>query len=122
MTMRRAACALALTMTPLVSACATGAQGSGEGVQVEVNNDLIPSSALTVYVLPEIGARRLIGNVNPSETTTLQFEEVAVGQYRLMARTTGGNEIVSNPISLANVAAITWDLSSNILTVKEERS
>lgn len=122
--MTRARCA-ALAGAALLAAGAAGcATGSGSGlpnIGVEVQNDLVPSSALTIYVVPETGSRRLLGSVSPSETKTLSFQELSVGQYRLMARTTGGREIVSNPIVLADARTIRWSLSSNILMVVETR-
>jgi hypothetical protein len=102
--------------------CATGSGTVGaDAVGVEVRNDLIPSSAITVYVIPESGARRLVGNVSPGQTKRLTFDDFSVGQYRMMARTTGGAEIVSNPIGLDGVKTIRWSLSSNLLAVTETR-
>jgi predicted small secreted protein len=123
MTRRMAlAWAAAVLLSTTIAACASTSAGTGSNqIGVEVRNDLVPSSALTIYVVPETGARRLLGSVSPSETKMLSFQEVSVGQYRLMARTTGGQEIVSNPIILADARTLRWNLSSNILTVIEER-
>ena len=112
----------AVLLSVTVAACASTSEGSGlNQIGVEVRNDLVPSSALTIYVVPETGARRLLGSVSPAQTKMLSFQEGSVGQYRLMARTTGGREIVSNPIILADVRTLRWTLSSNILQVVEER-
>jgi hypothetical protein len=120
--MSKLASVAALMLATTVAACATSTEGAGmNDVGVEVRNDLVPSAALTIYVVPETGARRLLGSVSPAQTKMLSFRELSVGQYRLMARTTAGNEIVSNPIVLANAKTLRWDLSSNILTVLEER-
>jgi hypothetical protein len=118
-TIRRAASALALIALTVMGGCASGGEGGGEPVLVEVQNDLVPPSALTIYLLPEVGARRLLGNVSPSETATLQFSESTVGQVRLVARTTAGTEIVSNPVTFGSASTLEWDLSSNILTVRQ---
>jgi predicted small secreted protein len=113
--------AAAVLLSTTVAACASTSEGSGlNEIGVEVRNDLVPSSALTIYVVPEMGGRRLLGNVSPSQTKTLSFREVSVGQYRLMARTTGGREIVSNPIVLGGARTLRWNLSSNILTIVEQ--
>jgi hypothetical protein len=112
----------AALLSVTAAACASTSEGSAQNqIGVEVRNDLIPASALTVYLVPETGSRRLLGNVSPAETKTLSFQELSVGQYRLMARTTGGQEIVSNPIVLADAKTLRWTLTSNILTVVEER-
>jgi hypothetical protein len=114
--------AAALLLSTTAGGCATSGAGVGmDDIGVEVRNDLIPSSALTIYLVPETGSRRLLGNVSPAQTKTLSFQELSVGQYRLMARTTGGNEIVSNPIVLVDAKTLRWSLSSNILAVVEER-
>jgi predicted small secreted protein len=120
--MKTLAWAAAVLLSTTVAACASTSEGAGlNQIGVEVRNDLVPSSALTIYVVPETGARRLLGSVSPSQTKMLSFQEVSVGQYRLMARTTDGQEIVSNPIVLADASTLRWNLSSNILTILEER-
>lgn len=110
--------ALAL-MVPLAAAggCATtGEAGEGSTVVI-VQNDMVPSYALSIYAVPEVGSRRLVGHVDPRETATLRFNPLGSGQYRFVAETTAGSEIVSNPISFSPGATIRWDLNANIATV-----
>ena len=107
-----------------LTACATATAGGGGGggaVAVMVENSLIPPTSLSVYAVEENGGRRLIGTVDPSETTTLSFDPTAVaGRYYFVAETTDGTNITSNPLTLANVERVRWDLQSNIATVVQE--
>jgi hypothetical protein len=113
----RLAAALVLAL-PLLGGCATGGSGAADGTAaaVEVRNDLIPPTALTIYLVPESGARRLLGNVGPSQTRVLPVRDPLPGQHRLMGRTTGGQEIYSNRIAIGIADTLHWDLSSNIVT------
>ncbi|MDP9349387.1 MAG: hypothetical protein M3P24_09665 [Gemmatimonadota bacterium] len=120
MPLRRFAALLALLLsTILSSACAPAAQGeasAGDGVLVRVQNNLIPPTSLTVYAVSETGTRRLLGSVNPNVTETLRFEAGAGGQYRILARTTAGQEVLSNPVSVRSGEGIRWDVQANIAT------
>ena len=121
--LRLFAIGLGLSLTACASATAGGAAGvEGEGeVAVLVENNLIPPTSLTVYAVEENGGRRLIGTVDPSETATLSFDPTAVaGRYYFAAETTEGTDIASNPLTLANVQRVRWDLQSNIATVVQE--
>lgn len=105
-----------------IAACATGGTGAaGEGsTLLRVENDLIPSTSLTVYAIPEVGARTRVGVVNPGATATLRFNPLAAGgQYRFVAETTAGGEIVSNPVIFSPGATIEWSLNSNIAVVSD---
>jgi hypothetical protein len=121
---RRGAAVFVLALLALPAGCATGssaADGSRDA-GVEVHNDLIPPAALTIYLVPESGVRRLIGNVGPGQTRTLSIREPMAGRHRLLARTTGGNDIVSNSITIGAMDTLRWNLSSNIVTtVSEDR-
>lgn len=103
----------------LGSCAAAGTAGGGEGdTVVVVENNLIPATSLSVYAVPDAGVRRLVGIVNPSATATLRFNPTATaGQYRLLAETTAGAELVSNPITFSPGATIEWDVSANIARV-----
>jgi hypothetical protein len=120
MPLRRFAALLALLLsTALASACATATQGEASaegGAQIRVQNNLIPPTSLTVYAVGETGTRRLLGSVNPNSTQTLRFETSAGGQYRILARTTAGREILSNPVTVRSGEGIRWDVQANIAT------
>jgi hypothetical protein len=118
--LRRAGACLVLSFAVLLGACASGGgmSGGGQGsVALEVENNLIPPTSLSVYALPEIGSRQLVGIVQPGRTRVLRFDPVgASGQYRFMAETTEGREIVSNPLTISSGATVSWDVNSNLAT------
>ena len=112
---------LAFALVLLAGACATtsgrgGEAGSSEAVQVEVENTVTPALDLTVYLVSEAGTRRLLGSVPPGRTVTLTFNGFAgSGLYRLLARPTGGREVLSNTFSFTGPGStIRWNLISNI--------
>ncbi len=113
---------LAFLLMLAAGACAgtRGGQGTGEGdersgVSIEVENTSTPSSDITVYLVSSGGGRSLLGSVPPNRTVTLTYRgNTAGGQYRLLARPTGGREIVSTPFLLGGTRAIRWNLQSNI--------
>ncbi len=118
--LRRVGACLVLTLGVSLSACASGGMGGGgEGsVAVEVRNNLIPPTSLSVYAVPDIGSRQLVGVVQPGATRTLRFNPLGSGgQYQFMAETTEGRDIVSNPLTISIGATITWDVNANLATV-----
>lgn len=103
--------------------CASAGMGAGgeRTVAVEVENNLIPPTSLSVFAVPETGTRRLIGVVEPSTTETLRFDPVAAGgQYVFVAESTAGAEIVSDPVTITEPMVMNWDLAANIITVTGE--
>jgi hypothetical protein len=115
---------VALVLLALVTGCATGGgmEGGAGEVLVQVENNLTPSTSLTVWAvrLPS-GSRQLLGTVAPRRTALLRFDPASGGQYRLVARPTAGNEIVSNPVNLTGAAQLRWDLRANLASVTEQR-
>lgn len=114
---RCAGAVLMLTFGVLIAACATGGSAAGTegGTALEVQNNLIPPTALSVYLVPEFGSRRLIGQVQPGRSRVIRFNPLGSGgQFRFAAETTFGREIVSNPVSVELGDSIRWDLSANI--------
>ena len=126
------AAALLALLLALLPACATtgGAEvGAGGSVDVEsegragaarvvVNNNLVVSSSLSVSIVPDVGVRRLLGNVPPGRTVTLNYDGATTGRYRLVGRSTGGRDLVSDPFSFPGGGGqVTWDIQSNIIRV-----
>lgn len=112
---------LAFVLVLAAGACAgTRGQPNGTGneadmVTVQVENTSVPASDITVYMVSSSGGRSLLGSVPPNRTQTLRYRGSTVGgQYRLLARPTGGREIASNPFILNEGATIRWNLQSNI--------
>lgn len=112
----------------LAAACATGRAGDGagrseEGYLVEVRNDLIPPTYVTVRVVSGAeGSRTLLGSVSPGQTRSFEFSGYALsGGYRLVAELSDGSDVVSRTFTLATMPPdtrlITWRLRSNSLDV-----
>lgn len=119
---RRLSGCLAICIGLVLGACATGGAGTGEegSTAVQVQNNLIPPTSLTIYVVPDIGSRRLIGTVQPGATRVLRWDPTtASGQFQFAAQTTAGREIVSNPVSLSRGATVRWDLTANLAVVTD---
>ena len=99
----------------LTASCvATGREGVATRIGVAVENDLQPPTSITVWALDDIGTRRLLGNVSPLETRSFSLNPTA-GAIRLLARTTGGREIVSERLTALGGETLRWDLSANVL-------
>ncbi|HSJ08870.1 MAG TPA: hypothetical protein VK928_03130 [Longimicrobiales bacterium] len=96
----------------LLGACGGLRQGT-DTVEVMVNNDLLPSTAVTVWMVPESGARRQLGTVAPMTTKTFAFSPTgATGQYRLVAEHVGGGSTQSGSVILTGLSGIHWNLTN----------
>lgn len=112
-----AACATATTEAPAGGGAEADA-AAGEQISVQVNNDLIPPAQVTVFAV-STASRTILGNVNPSARASFSFDVVAASrEYRLLARTTAGAEIVSNPFTITRPSTVNWNLQSNIAVVR----
>lgn len=105
----------------LAIACAPARVAPGEvengDVVVRVDDNLIPTHMITVYAVPEVGARMMLGTVMPQESETFEMTPVAAGPYRLLARTVAGAEMVSERFTPLEPGLVEWTLSPNIVTV-----
>lgn len=116
---------LAVLAAVLLAACASTGQAGGAAADdgpatatVVVNNNLTIPAPLSVYLVPEAGVRRLLGNVSPGEASPMAVTgALAPGRYRLLARTNGGADRVSDPFALSEGERVTWNLQSNIVSV-----
>lgn len=118
--------ALLVLMLALLPACAAGGAAAADAelganaAAVRVNNNLIPPTSLTVWAVPQTGTRSLLGNVNPNGTATLGWDAVRVGgEFRLLAQTTAGQEIVSRPFYFDGSGVVEWSLQTNTVRVIE---
>jgi hypothetical protein len=122
----------ALVLALLAAGCAPAATAAGSGspsaqeeadamnrIAVQVRNTVVPPTSLTVYAVDSGGgSRRMLGNVNPNGRSTLSFNPAAsVSTYRLMARTTGGQELFSTPFTAGLGQTIIWDVQINSIRV-----
>jgi hypothetical protein len=117
------ALALALSLT---SACGgTGATpGSDPGpssqqVEIIVENNLVPSTAVTIHSVGTQGSRRLVGTVPPGTTRTLRFRTgTLVERYSFVASVGISQNLTSNPLSLSGGDTVRWQLNSNTISVQ----
>lgn len=116
-------CLLVLCTLLLVPACSAMRGGGGETIAVTVNNDLLPSTAVTVWMVPETGARRQLGTMAPGAEQTFSFRPSgATGRYRLVAEHVGGGTTSSGLVVLTGLRSIHWDLSSPAIRMGETRN
>ena len=121
-----------LALALLAGGCAPAASAGGSGspsaqeeadamnrIEVQVRNTVVPPTSITVYAVDSGGgARRILGSVSPNGRSTLHFNPaVSVSTYRLMARTTGGQELFSTPFSAGVGQTIIWDVQINAIRV-----
>lgn len=118
---RVALLALAVALLP---ACASagggmeGAEAASAGASVRVVNNLIPPAPLTIRAVPQTGVRQLVGNVSPGRTVVLDWNVTRVaGEYRLLAETTGGRDIVSRPFFFDGSGTVEWTLQGNTIRI-----
>jgi len=120
------ALAAVVVLTP-IGACAPSVGTSGAGateagesmpsrVKLRVVGDLDPSAS--VFAAPETGSWLRVGNTDPIRTATVHFNPLgAEFRYRFMAKTTGGAEIVSRPVSVQAGETVAWELRDNVVRV-----
>jgi hypothetical protein len=82
---------------------------------VRITNDLIPPTVLTVWLVPEAGARRMLGTVTPQDTISFPIDAFAAGRHRLLARTTAGAEITSELFTPPVPGVIRWNVRMNLV-------
>ena len=108
-------------MVPLLAACHFGKK-EPPTVTFHVRNDLVPAVAVTISVIPAVGARRTVGVVRASTSADLR---IPVGSdadpHRLLAESGSGPAIVSRQFTLSGADMVEWTVGQNILNVSERR-
>jgi hypothetical protein len=113
--------ALLLALLPLLSGgCSLfKAQSRGEMVRVQVENNLVVPTPITVYVVSAAGDRTLLGTVTAGSHSTLTFRSpVITGNYRFEVRVasqTRGDFLFSPYIALSGGEVVTWDVRANVV-------
>lgn len=119
---RLAAAAVALTFV----GCASGGTEADVGqsemqgvVTVQVQNNLTPSTSVTVLVDDPTGEQRVLGSVSTglTERFPLDTANLTAG-YRLIAEATDGSTIRSEPVDILGSATVMWNLEENLLRVR----
>ncbi len=120
------AAGLCLAGTLTLGACATSSQAANrseqtvaqENVQVQVQNNLVPPIAVTVWIVPRTGVKKMLGSVNPGATSTFDYSSTNALPFVLEARTTGGTNITSRQFTItAGTDQVAWDLHSNTVSI-----
>ena len=103
-----------------LTACATNpASGPQIDLSIRVNNNLIPPTSLTIYLVPRAGIERNLGSIVGSGRHTLNYRGLRLsGEYQLVARTSRDTSMGSPIMVLDNVTGIDWDLQRNYVTLK----
>jgi hypothetical protein len=117
----RAVALAALIPAVAVAGCAS-VRGRTTGptvpIDVEVRNNLLLPTDLTVYAVDRAGSRTLLGGVPPNTTTVLRFKPLSFSEpYRLIARRALGRDIRSQSFSVLSdmTGRIIWTLVPNIV-------
>jgi hypothetical protein len=116
----RHALVLLVALPLLAGGCSVfKASSRGESVLVQVENNLVVPTPISVYVLSAAGDRRLLGTVNAGAHTTLRFRSpVITGNYRFEARVASqrlGDTLQSPLVALSGGETVTWDVRSNVV-------
>ena len=102
----------------LLSGCASVSGTSGPQIElpININNNLIPPSSLSVYLVPRSGIEHNLGTIIGSGRHTVYYRGLPPsGDYQLAVRA-DTRAMMSNVIVLdKNVKAIDWDLQRNYL-------
>lgn len=112
----RAITALFLGLT--LAACSgnpdPGTFDGGDSAVVVVDASGTFTSNMSVYMVPETGVRERLGIVTGDETERFTVSNVVWSdRFRLVGEAADGDEIVSNPFSIAPGQTVTWDVDLN---------
>lgn len=108
----------------LLAACAAGQRDrpstmpQPNSIFVAVQNNLVPPTALTVYLVSAEGRRNVLGSVSPGSSRTFEFEPPRSSEeYVLQAETAEGRDLQSNRFTLAPGDEVSWSVRTNIVEV-----
>lgn len=115
---------LALAAMAMLTATACGGMRTGGDdvvARIIVDNQHGPLGTVQVWVVPETGIRRLIGNVGSARVDTLTFSvPTSSVAYRLRAEPATGGQLLSRPFHfLAGPTIVRWELGQNVIFVSE---
>lgn len=88
-------------------------------VEIEVQNNLLPSTPAQVYARPDGDERRLLGTVPGGDRTRLRLRARAPTRRVQLTALADGAEIVSDPFVPSEVARLAWNLMTNELSTLE---
>lgn len=111
---------LTVALPLLAAGCVTerGAGGTGHVIAIEVENDLVPRSPVTVRLLSNDRPVRVLGTVSAGNTREFRYrEDLLTGVYRLVAEVNQGQALPSRTFTLYPRAHVFWSINNNDLTV-----
>jgi hypothetical protein len=101
------------------AAGAGGAQAA-QPMRVTVENNRPGGSTVTIFIVPDVGVRRQLGEVQSGQTATFTYSGAA-GPYRLLAQG-GGGDFTSNSFRIfENTGEVHWNMASNNVRVQNRR-
>jgi hypothetical protein len=80
------------------------------------NNGGISAGAATIFVVPQVGARIQLGQVQPGGSRTFALAATP-GSYQLFAAFITGNERRSETFRIYAHASVRWDIATNRVIV-----
>lgn len=108
-----------------LSACASSSGGAtaegeeGEGVGLVVINDASPPAPVTVYIIPETGQRRRLGDLQPNAQQTFRYQPIVPSQqFTILAEAVGESDRRSESFTLIDIAEIEWRTSSRNVRIR----
>ncbi len=116
-----------------ITACASSSGGaagepepSGEGISIQVVNDMTPPTTVVVWAIPETGNRRRLGSVPPNGRRSFNYVSMLqTGRVYLTAEPEGPTsgtmgrtgELRSNDFSVVGVKTVEWSVSQRNVRV-----
>lgn len=102
------------------SACGAISADDIPALRVEVQNNVSPPAAVTIYAESPYGSRPLLGTVEANSTRTLR-SNLTEGEYRLVAHAADGTRTYSHTLRISGGDRWRWDVRSNALTRSDAR-
>jgi hypothetical protein len=99
---------------------AFGETPGGEGLTIQVRNDVIPPSGIVVWAVPETGIRTRLGPVPPNARRSFKYSPpLRAMEIYLVAETEGpisgtmgqARERRSNPFNTLDIQSVIWTVS-----------
>ena len=125
--LRRLTVMFVLPAFGLVSACAAPRAGQAvntgdDAITIQVQNNTIPGTTVSVSAVSESGGRARLGTVLPGAERTFTYRPGGSGvEYRLVAERTGAGaaQLVSQPIlpSESTNGVVRWELNTNNIII-----
>lgn len=114
--------ALAMTFANALVGCRSARaptdSGQPHAVNVEVHNNLALPTDITIFVAGQDEGRRILGDVPPGQTKTLQFTPSSYSEpYRFLATRALRRDVVSQPFTVGSgmTGLLVWTLVPNIV-------